>query len=206
MKKQNLLLIVTCLFVILIVGASALYNYLDDKVQHESLVTENGNHNNAEDNTNANSGNDNSGNDNSERTPAPDFTVVDLDGTEYSLSDFQGKPVILNFWASWCGPCKSEMPDFEEMYQEYKDEIHFMFINLTDGFQETLEKASSYIQGQGYTFPVYYDTRLEAASAYNTSSIPATYFIDAEGNFVAWAQGAINKNIIQQGIEMIYDK
>lgn len=188
MKKQTFLFAVTSFLVVLIIGASILYNYLDDKVPNDSLATED------------------SKNDGSEKTPAPDFTVIDLEGTEHSLSDFRGKPVILNFWASWCGPCKSEMPDFEEMYQEYKEEIHFMFVNLTDGYQETLEKASSYIQGQGYTFPVYYDTKLDAASAYNTSSIPATYFIDADGNFVAWAQGAIHKNMIQQGIDMIYSE
>lgn len=193
MKKQNLLLIVALLLIVFIVGASILYNYLDDKVQHESLGTENP--------SNTETAND--GTEDSEKNPAPDFTVVDIDGNKHSLSDFKGKPVILNFWASWCGPCKSEMPDFEEAYKEYKDEIHFLFINLTDGYRETMETASSYIKEQGYTFPVYYDTMTEAAYAYNTSSIPVTYFIDAEGNFIAWVQGAINSSIIQQGIDMI---
>jgi len=198
MKKQNLLLLLTFLLVVFIVGASALYNYLDDKVQPDSLVTEEPGANNSED----------SENDNEEpkKTPAPDFTVVDIDGMEHSLSDFKGKPVILNFWASWCGPCKSEMPDFEEVYQEYNDTIHFLFVNITDGYQETIESASSYISGQGYTFPVYYDTKLDATSTYGASSIPVTYFIDTEGNIVAWAQGAMQKATILKGIALISEK
>ena len=96
-----------------------------------------------------------------ETTPAPDFTVLDYDGKEVKLSAFKGKPVVLNFWASWCGPCKSEMPDFNEIYQEYKDQICFMMVNLTDGTQETMEKAKAYVDGQGYSFPVYFDTKSE---------------------------------------------
>ncbi len=194
MKKQNLFLILALTLVILIVGASVLYNYLGDTVKHDSLITEDSDNEENEENKDT------------QKTPAPDFTVVDSDGNKHSLSDFKGKPAILNFWASWCGPCKSEMPDFEEIYKEYKEEIHFMFVNLTDGFQETQEKADSYIKEQGYTFPVYYDKMFEATRAYNTSSIPATYFIDEEGNIAAWAQGAIQKTVMQKGIDMIYNK
>ena len=92
---------------------------------------------------------------------APDFTVYDADGNEVHLSDFRGKPVVLNFWASWCGPCKMEMPDLEKAYQEYGDQIQFMLVDLTDGSQETVEKASAFIKEQGYTFPVFYDTAME---------------------------------------------
>lgn len=135
--------------------------------------------------------------------PAPDFTVYDLEGTPHKLSDFRGKPVVLNFWASWCGPCKSEMPAFEEKYLQYGEQLHFLMVNLTDGAQETVDSASSFISGQGYTFPVYYDTDMEAAYAYGVSSVPVTYFIDAEGNFVAWGQGAMSGDILQKGIDML---
>ena len=133
---------------------------------------------------------------------APDFTVEDLDGNKYKLSDFRGKPVIVNFWASWCGPCKMEMPDFEELYKEYGDKINFIMVNMTDGNQETKDKASKHISDNGYTFPVYYDTETEAAYAYGVSSIPATYFIDSEGYPVVYGVGALDKETLLTGIDM----
>jgi len=136
-------------------------------------------------------------------TPAPDFTMYDLDGNPHKLSDFRGRPVILNFWASWCGPCKMEMPDFQTAYEEHADSIHFLIVNLTDGSQETVESASSYIASQGYTFPVYYDTDMEGAYAYGVNAVPVSYFIDSDGNFVAWAQGALSADMLQQGIDML---
>lgn len=136
---------------------------------------------------------------------APGFTVQDGDGNAVSLADMIGKPVILNLWASWCPPCKAEMPDFEAAYKEYGDTIHFMMINMTDGFQETVEKAKSFLADVGYTFPVYFDTESEAAIAYNATSIPATYFIDAEGNLVVYARGMLDAENLQKGIDILLD-
>ena len=140
-----------------------------------------------------------------ETTPAPNFTMLDYDGNEVKLSDFKGKPVVLNFWARWCGPCKSEMPDFDEVYQEYKDQISFMMVNLTDGTRETMANAKAYVDGKGYRFPVYFDTKSEGAIAYGVYSIPTTCFINANGDVVAYASGALSKEGLQQGIDMIYE-
>ena len=133
---------------------------------------------------------------------APDFTVEDIEGNKYKLSDFRGKPVIVNFWASWCGPCKMEMPDFEELYKEYGNSINFLMVNMTDGYKETKEKASKYISDSEYTFPVYYDTATEAAYAYGVSSIPATFLIDSEGYPVVYGVGALDKETLLSGIAM----
>ena len=134
---------------------------------------------------------------------APDFTVYDLEGNAVKLSDFIGKPTIVNFWASWCGQCKLEMPDFDEKYQEIGEEIHFVMVNMTDGSQETVKIASTFVEESGYSFPVYYDTDMDAAMTYSVSSIPSTFFIDAEGYMVAWAQGMIDAETLQKGIDMV---
>ena len=135
---------------------------------------------------------------------APDFTVYTADGTAVKLSDFKGKPVVLNFWASWCGPCKMEMPDFNEKSQELAGEVQFLMINMTDGSRETVETASAFIEEQGYTFPVFYDTASMAAYTYGVYYLPTTFFIDAGGYAVAQATSTIDAELLQQGIDMIH--
>lgn len=137
---------------------------------------------------------------------APDFTVYDAEGNSYSLSDFQGKPVILNFWASWCGPCKAEMPDFEEAYKTYGEDIQFLMVNLTDGSSETVESALGYIWSQNYTFPVYYDISIEGAMKYSVRAIPVTYFIDADGAVKAFNEGMITADVLEDNIAALLKK
>lgn len=209
MKKKTLLIICAAL-VALLVGASVLYNGLADQVQTGGLVTQPP----AEttepvpDETVAESTAVPEASEVPETTEpidytVPDVTILDWDGNEVKISDFRGKPVILNFWASWCGPCKSEMPEFEEAYRKYGDEIYFVMVNCTGG-RETLESAKAFIEESGYTFPVYFDTTYEAASAYGASSIPLTYFIDAEGYAIAYGQGALDAETLQRGVDMLY--
>ncbi|MCR5825329.1 MAG: TlpA family protein disulfide reductase [Oscillospiraceae bacterium] len=134
---------------------------------------------------------------------APDFTVYDAAGNAVRLSDFFGTPIVLNFWASWCGPCRSEMSDFHEKYLELDGAVQFLMINMTDGASETVETASAFIAEQGYTFPVFYDTSAEAGAAYGAYALPTTYFIDANGYAVAMATGAIDAETLQRGIDVI---
>lgn len=192
MNSKKKILIIAVVFVLLLAGAFLLYNKLSGSVAPDQLA--------AEDEAQKQ---DEESDGHQAKVKAPDFVVYDKDGNKVGLSDYLGKPVVLNFWASWCGPCASEMPDFEEAYKERGDKIQFLMINLTDGYQETMESATEYIQEQGFTFPVFYDTESNAANTYATYSIPMTFFIDSEGYMVARATGALDGATLKKGLDMI---
>ena len=131
---------------------------------------------------------------------APDFTVCDADGNAVKLSDYFGKPIVLNFWASWCPPCKSEMPHFEEAFLSNPD-VQFLMVNMTSG--DDMDDAKNYIAEQGYTFPVLFDTTGEAGYVYGASSLPMTIFIDANGTLITYAIGALSAENLALGISYI---
>ena len=193
-------------FVALLGGASVLYNKYSAEVEKEGLLMENSEQAVIEEEVSEETSAENA---NSEETEsqelvmAPDFTVYDADGNAVSLSDFIGKPTVVNFWASWCGPCQMEMPDFDEMYKELGDEVNFFMVNMTDGSRETVEAAKKFIEDSGYSFPIYFDTDMDAAMTYGVNSLPSTYFIDAEGHAIARGQGAIDAETLKYGIDMI---
>lgn len=141
-----------------------------------------------------------------ETIKAEDFTVTDREGKEVKLSDYFGKPIVLNFWASWCGPCKSEMAEFDKVYQEMKEDVNFLMVNMVDGYQETREIGEAYVTEQGFTFPVYFDEKQEAAHTYGVTSLPTTIFIDKNGNLVTGAKGAIDEETLRTGIRLIMEK
>ena len=127
------------------------------------------------------------------KNTAPDFTVLDSYGSSVRLSGKFGKPIVINFWATWCSPCRQELPDFNRLYSEYGDRVTFMMVNLTDGLRDTVEGTKSFVAQNGYTFPVYFDTGRGAANAYGVSSIPQTTFIDRSGNIYTTRIGAMNE-------------
>lgn len=195
MNKKNIWLILGVLALVLIlVGAGVLYKELSGKSAPENIVVEG-----AEGNEDTAGGEEQP---EQSRSAAPDFTVTDADGAEVRLSDFRGKPVVVNFWASWCPPCKEELPDFEAAYAEHTD-VQFLMVNLTDGAQETVETATQYIEGEGYSFPLLFDTTGDAAMKYRVYSIPTTYFIDSDGNLAANATGMLTAETLAKGIGMI---
>jgi thiol-disulfide isomerase/thioredoxin len=134
---------------------------------------------------------------------APDFTVFDIDGNEVKLSDFFGQPTVVNFWASWCPPCRAHKPVFDMVYDEVKDDVAFLMVNLTGARGETVESASAYITEHGYRFPVYYDTTQEAARTYSITAVPTTLFIDRDGHIVTEHKGQMSENQIRAGIGLI---
>lgn len=129
-----------------------------------------------------------------------DFTVFDENKNQVKLSEFRGKPIVLNFWATWCGYCVQEFPYFENTYNKYGDDVEFLMINLTDGESETLDSAKEFVEDKGYTFPVYYDLNLEASAVYEAYSIPLTVVIDKDGNVVRYRSGAITEEILEKYI------
>ena len=115
------------------------------------------------------------------------------------LSDYLGKPIVLNFWASWCGPCKSEMPAFQAAYEAMGDQIQFVMVNVG----ETTDEAKAFLATTQYTFPVLFDANGEAAYAYQISAIPATFLIGADGTLVDYHVGAMSQNTLLTAIEKL---
>ncbi|SFR54097.1 TlpA family protein disulfide reductase [Anaeromicropila populeti] len=197
MKKYSKILIWIGAFILLVGGSSIGYQVLKERYgnQERLQVVE-------DEGTAATEGTE----EETDEFAAPDFKVYDKDGQEVTLKSKVGKPIVLNFWASWCGPCKSEMPDFQKVYEELDVDVEFMMVNLTDGSRETKESALQHIEDNEYTFPVYFDIDQNAAYMYNVSSIPTTYFIDASGNLITYAQGMIEEEDLLKGIDLITEK
>lgn len=129
--------------------------------------------------------------------PAPEFTLTTLDGDEVSLSDFRGQPVILNFWASWCGPCRVEMPDLQKTYDTHgEDGVVVLGINLTRR-ENSLDDVPAFIDEFDLTFPIVLDEEGEVAKLYQVRGQPASVFIDANGIVQTMWQGPVTKQFIE---------
>ena len=137
-------------------------------------------------------------------TKAPELAFSDMNGNKVQLSDFLGKPIVLNFWASWCPPCVGEFPAFAEVYREYNGEVVFLFINCFDGAKETMRTVQNFINGNGYSdLPIYLD-KVNARQAYGVSAIPFTFFINSDGYIVNSINTSISKDRLLSEIAKIY--
>lgn len=126
------------------------------------------------------------------RPLVPNFALWDRDGREVKLSDFAGKGVVINFWASWCGWCDKEMDSFDRLAADYSEseDLVILMINVTDGRQETVEKALTYFDGKGLAhLTPYLDPDLYATAVFGASSLPMTFAIDKDGYLAAMHTG-----------------
>lgn len=142
--------------------------------------------------------------------PAFDFTLTDQYGKEHTLSDYKGQVVFLNFWASWCPPCKEEMPYIEELYKEYnsnEEEVAFLSIanpkskDYPNNQDIEKDELITFMDTNGYTFPVLFDETGEVLSNYYISAFPTTFMIDKEGNVFGYVPGMMSKDIMISVIE-----
>jgi peroxiredoxin len=131
---------------------------------------------------------------------APDFTLVNLEGEEIRLSELRGKGVVINFWATWCNPCKREMPLIEEQYQIVKDqEIEILAVNIA----ESNLAVSSFIKRLGVTFPVLLDSDRAVTQRYGVGALPSTFFINKDGIVVEHFVGEMNESILVKRLDLI---
>lgn len=135
-----------------------------------------------------------------ETYPAPDFTVYTLTGEAAKLSDFAGKPVVINFWATWCPPCRQELPGFENAWQQYGDEVEFLMVECGG---EAADEVETFVTEVGYTFPVYVDSDGTAAAAYGINAIPVTALVDGDGKVFAYQVGAVEEESLRGAIDLL---
>lgn len=132
--------------------------------------------------------------------PAPEFTLSDLEGNKVSPSDYKGKTLIINFWATWCIPCIQEMPDLEKLYKERKSEgLELLMVNA----KESKDVVKKYIDEKGYTFRVLLDEKGDVMRKYQVFGLPSTYFIDEKGIVQYFYMGQLTLGITTMGLKSI---
>ena len=136
--------------------------------------------------------------------PAPDFELIDQYGFSQRISDYRGKVIFLNFWATWCGPCREEMPDIQSLYEEYgenTEEVVFLGVAFPGaGGEEDEEGIASFLQENGFTYPVAMDPEGRQMTAYGITAYPTTYMIDRDGNLFGYVTGSLTKESMEDVI------
>ena len=205
-KIGAFLMIVMGLFVF-----SGKLSYMQNNTNNSSSSTE---YSTGKDATNSNSeendksnGTASSNKSEENKTPAIDFELKDQYGKTQKLSDYKGKVVFLNFWATWCPPCKMEMPDIQKIYEKYekqgeKSEVVVLSVaapNTQD--EKDIDGIKSFLEENGYTYPVLMDDGGYTFGAYRISSLPTTFMIDKEGNVFGYVQGGLTQEAMESIIE-----
>lgn len=139
---------------------------------------------------------------------APDFTLTDQYGNTHTLSDYKGKTVFLNFWATWCGPCKSEMPDIQKLYESYgenSEDLVVLAVANPGGQDVSQEEIEQFLEDNGYAFPVLMDDTGMTLAYYGISAFPTTFMIDTNGNVYGYVPGAMTADIMESIVQQTMD-
>ena len=129
---------------------------------------------------------------------APDFALKTADGKVIRLSDFRGKTIVLNFWATWCGPCREELPDLEQAYRSRQARADLVVLGVD--FQETASQVRSFMHDTGVTYPVVIDADGTVTGGYGLPGLPGTFFIDRDGVIRKQALGPVTGDVLPDGI------
>ena len=147
-------------------------------------------------------------------TQAPDFRVEMFDGTTFTLGSLRGKVVLLNFWATWCGPCKREMPEVQALYEKYgNNEGDVIVLGVANPKSEeypynqdvTQPEVEQFLEDGGYTFPVVMDVTGEGFYSYGISAFPTTFMIGADGNVFGYVPGALTGDMMESIVQQTID-
>jgi len=111
---------------------------------------------------------------------APNFDLRTIQGKSAQLDDYEGKPVLINFWATWCPPCRAEMPEIEEFYEKYKNDVVVLGINLTQT-EASIDGVKAFVNEYNATFPVLLDEEMNVSTLYKVQGYPTSYFVDGKG-------------------------
>ena len=134
-----------------------------------------------------------------------DATVYTVDGEAVTLTRIaDGRPLVINFWATWCPYCVEELPDFQEIVADYSGRVSFCFLDVTDGSRETVELAAAFLEENGYSdLPAYYDTDLAASIEYGASSLPTTVVVNGDGEIIAISAGMIDPILLRGTLDQM---
>ena len=175
-------------------------SYINEETKDKKIEDENKAQNDYSDE----SKNENNGSNNKDLMEAVDFSLTDQYGNTHTLSDYKGKTVFLNFFATWCGPCKVEMPHIEELYNEHNlnnDDIVIIAVSNPGGREKDMNGVKQFLKDEGYTFPVVFDESGEVFSKYNIMSLPTTFMINEYGKVYGYVSGALSKDQMESIIK-----
>lgn len=134
---------------------------------------------------------------------AADFSLPALSGADIQLSNYNGKVVVLNFWASWCAPCQAEMNDLETYYQNHKDQ-DFVIIGIN--LEEDADVVAAFVEAQKVTFPIALDNNAKVGREYGISGMPTTFFVDRDGSLLGYWPGAVSYAMLEETLSPLLEK